>query len=89
MFYVYILQSLSNGSYYKGCTDNLERRLGEHNSGKEHSTKRYLPWRMVWFTTKPTLSEARILEKKLKNITSREKIESFIAKHSYGGPDEA
>jgi putative endonuclease len=89
MFYVYILQSLCNGSYYKGCTDNLERRLEEHNSGKESSTKRYLPWKLIWFTTKPTLSEARMLEKKLKNITSRQRTRSFIEKYHNGGPDEA
>lgn len=88
MFYVYILQSLSNGSYYKGCTDNLERRFREHNAGKEFSTKKYLPWKLVWYTTKSTLSEARLLENKLKNITSRARIQSFIEKYT-GGPDEA
>jgi putative endonuclease len=88
-FYVYILQSLSNGSYYKGCTDDLERRFNEHNDGKEFSTKRNLPWKPAWFTTKPTLSEARQLEQKLKNITGRQRIQSFIEKYSKGGPDEA
>jgi putative endonuclease len=68
MFYVYILQSLSNGSYYEGCTDDLERRFKEHNDGKEFSTKRYLPCKLAWFTTKPTLSKARQLEHKLKTL---------------------
>ncbi|HLC83845.1 MAG TPA: GIY-YIG nuclease family protein, partial [Bacteroidia bacterium] len=45
MYYVYILQSELNDSFYKGCTNDLERRLIEHNSGKEKSTKRYLPWK--------------------------------------------
>ena len=65
MYYVYILQSELNDSFYKGCTDNLERRLIEHNSGKEKSTKRYLPRKLVWQTTKNSRSEALILERKL------------------------
>ena len=33
-FFVYILQSQTNLSFYKGTTDDLERRLSEHNAGK-------------------------------------------------------
>ncbi|MBI2096105.1 MAG: GIY-YIG nuclease family protein, partial [Candidatus Taylorbacteria bacterium] len=32
MFYVYVLRSLKNGRFYIGCTNNLERRIFEHNS---------------------------------------------------------
>lgn len=85
MYYVYILKSELNGSFYKGITDNVERRLLEHNSGKEKSTKRYQPWKLVWYTSKNTRSEAVILEKKIKNITSRVKIEQFIAKYKVTG----
>jgi putative endonuclease len=33
MYYVYILQSLKTGKLYIGHTDNLARRVEEHNSG--------------------------------------------------------
>ncbi|HLC83846.1 MAG TPA: GIY-YIG nuclease family protein [Bacteroidia bacterium] len=89
MYYVYILQSELNDSFYKGCTNDLERRLIEHNSGKEKSTKRYLPWKLVWYTTKNSRSEALVLERKLKNITSKERLLSFIKKHSSSSPDAA
>ena len=83
MYFVYILRSLKNDTYYKGITDNLERRLLEHNSKKEHSTARYVPWEMVWFCEKRNKSEAVILENKLKNITSKKKLEVFIKKYTF------
>ena len=89
MYYVYILQSVVNLSYYKGSTDNLQRRFSEHNSGKEKSTSRYKPWKLAWYTSKPTRLEALLLEKKLKNLTATKKIEAFIEKYASGGPDAA
>jgi putative endonuclease len=82
MFYVYILQSTVSGKYYKGQTDNLIRRLKEHNNGEEKSTSPYAPWVLVWHTTFETRSEALALERKLKNITGRKRIQDFIERHS-------
>lgn len=81
MFFVYILRSLKNGSFYKEFSDNVYRRLDEHNSGKNKSTARYTPWELVWFCKKETRREALILEKKLKNITSRNRIEDFLKRN--------
>ncbi|GAB4145633.1 MAG: hypothetical protein Fur0041_20190 [Bacteroidia bacterium] len=81
-FHVYILRSLKNGSYYKGSTTDLTKRLIEHNSGMNISTKRYMPWEVVWSTETDSRSESLILEKKLNNITSRKRVEDFISKHS-------
>jgi putative endonuclease len=80
-YYVYILRSLKNNSFYKGSTNNLEKRLTEHNDGETKSTTRYVPWKIEWYTTLPTRSEAVLLEKKLKNITSKNRIEEFLKKH--------
>jgi predicted GIY-YIG superfamily endonuclease len=49
MFYVYILQSSKSGILYYGYTENLRRRLQEHNSGKTKFTKGHLPWKLVWY----------------------------------------
>jgi len=52
MFYVYILQSESTGRYYCGQTNNLERRIREHNDPaylQSKTTKHFAgPWRLVW-----------------------------------------
>ena len=68
MFYVYILQSEITKQFYKGQTDDLQRRLKEHNNGEEKSTAPFCPWVLVWHTSVETRSKAVILEKKLKNI---------------------
>jgi len=49
MYYVYLLQSRQNKSLYIGCTNNIVRRIKEHNNGVEYHTKKYLPWRLVYF----------------------------------------
>ncbi len=91
-FYVYILQSKANDSFYKESTNGLVRRFYQHNNGEEISTSRYLPWDLVWFAIKPTRSEAFALEKKLKNLSVQRTIE-FIRKYPVnnhkGGPDVA
>ncbi|MFA6470304.1 MAG: GIY-YIG nuclease family protein [Bacteroidota bacterium] len=39
MYFVYILQSLTSGKFYVGHTDNLPKRVQQHNSGYNPSTK--------------------------------------------------
>ena len=41
MYFVYVLKSENNWRFYVGMTENIERRLTEHNSGKTKSTKGY------------------------------------------------
>jgi putative endonuclease len=49
MRFVYILRSLKNCELYIGSTDNLARRIREHNAGLSKSTKRYMPWKCIYF----------------------------------------
>jgi putative endonuclease len=47
MYIVYILKSLKETSkYYIGLTEDLDRRLNEHNSGITGYSKRYAPWQV-------------------------------------------
>ena len=90
MYTVYILKSKRSGRYYKGQTNDMTRRLKEHNNSEEKSTATYVPWELVFSVEVPTRSAALLLEKKLKNMTGKEKIESFIERHMKkmeGGPD--
>lgn len=48
MYYMYILKSKLNGQIYIGSTNDLKNRLVEHNNGKGISTKRYMPWSLVY-----------------------------------------
>ncbi len=78
--FVYILQSQKNHSFYKGSTNDLIRRVEEHNNGKDFATKRFKPWNLVWYTIKPNKSQAVILEMKLKNLSVKRLID-FINKY--------
>lgn len=65
MHFVYIIKS-KDGEIYKGMTNNLVRRLEEHNAGKTPSTKRYLPWRYVYIEGYFSEDDAKIREFNLK-----------------------
>lgn len=67
MYIVYVLQSQNDGRLYKGFTDNLERRINEHNSGKTKSTKAFLPWKLVYQEAVSNREKARKREKYLKS----------------------
>ncbi len=77
---VYILEC-SDGSYYTGSTNDLERRLHEHNHAKigAHYTKIRRPVHLVYFEIQATLSEARKREYVIKQLTRSQK-ESLIRK---------
>lgn len=46
MYYVYFLKSLKRGKPYIGYTNDLKRRLEEHNEGQSTYTNKYKPWRI-------------------------------------------
>ncbi len=59
VFYVYALRSLSRNYIYVGLTDNLDRRVMQHNSGLNPTTKPYCPFELIWSESFPTRNEAR------------------------------
>ncbi|MCG2726509.1 MAG: GIY-YIG nuclease family protein [Elusimicrobia bacterium] len=48
MWYIYILKSISSRKIYVGCTDNIKRRLAEHNRSKVKSTKAFVPYKLIY-----------------------------------------
>lgn len=75
---VYILKSLVNGRYYIGSTNDLERRLFEHNHGKTKSIMFSRPYELVFKQVYASITEARRVERKLKKFKSRIIIEKII-----------
>jgi len=66
MYYVYILKSLKTKKYYIGQTNNIERRLIEHNSSKSKYTSSGVPWELVYNEECSTRSEAFRREQQIK-----------------------
>jgi len=75
MFYVYILKCIDD-TLYVGSTNNLEKRLHEHNNAKKgaHYTKIRRPVVVKYFEKYKTLSEARSREHSIKKITRLQKL---------------
>ncbi len=65
-WYVYFLKSLERDFIYIGSTDDLKRRLKEHNNGEVQSTRAYVPLAINAFIAVKTQSKARELEKYFK-----------------------
>lgn len=66
MYYVYIIKSKKRKWHYVGFTENIERRIKSHNSGKIVSTKYYKPFILVFVQIVKDRKNARDLEKYLK-----------------------
>ena len=88
MFYVYIIQSQIDGSYYKGFSENPLLRLEFHNQGKSPYTSKKMPWVLVGILIFDTKKAALIKEKKIKKygleslrallISSQNKVKEFV-----------
>ena len=66
MYYVYILESLVDGDYYKGSTEDYNKRLIQHNSGESQFTKSKMPWKLIFVLSFETKKAALVEEKRLK-----------------------
>ena len=65
-FYVYIIKSEVDGTYYKGSSENYLQRLSDHNAGLSDYTSRKIPWKLIYVEVHPTKSSALTRERKLK-----------------------
>ena len=76
MFFVYILEC-SDKSLYVGCTNDLEKRLNQHNNLKSgaHYTKIRRPVVLKYHESFSTLLEARSREAEIKRWKRKEKMD--------------
>lgn len=73
MNYTYILEC-KDGTYYTGWTNNLEKRLKDHNDGKGAKyTKARLPVSLIYYEEYETKEDAMRREYAIKHMTRSEK----------------
>lgn len=65
-YYVYVLQSLKDNKRYIGYTNDLKRRIEEHNSGKNISTKSRIPLKLIYYEACLSKEDAKRREKYFK-----------------------
>jgi putative endonuclease len=72
-FFVYMVQC-ANGAYYTGYTDDVEKRVNTHNSGKGAKyTRAHRPVKLVFKIPHDTKSEAMKQEAKIKKMSRKQK----------------
>ena len=76
--FVYVLKSENCQESYVGHTDNLERRLDEHNSGISPHTSKFRPWKMIYTESFESEKEAILREKYLKTRSGRRFLKSRV-----------
>lgn len=77
-YYVYFLQSLIDGSYYVGVSDNVQRRFKQHSDGESKSTSSKRPWIIKRMEEYLDINSAYKRERFLKRMKSRKIIEKII-----------
>jgi putative endonuclease len=77
-YFVYILKSLKDETYYIGSTQDLNSRIERHNQGRVSYTKPRRPWRLVYSEECPDRSSAAKRETEIKAHKRRDFIEALI-----------
>lgn len=78
MYYVYILVSLDYRKTYTGVTQNLQRRLVEHNQGKVSFTSKFRPFKILHNEVFISSSEAYLKERFYKSTSGRREIKKLF-----------
>jgi putative endonuclease len=69
---------LKRNYIYVGITNNLERRISDHNSGYNKLTKPYRPFELILVEEYNSRKEARAREKYLKSGQGKEFLKKII-----------
>ena len=77
-YHVYILNSVVIDKYYVGCTNDVHRRLLEHNRKKGKYTDKGIPWKLVYIENYVDKASAEKREKEIKSQKSRKYIENLL-----------
>jgi len=76
--YVYILKD-EGGKLYVGSTNDIKRRMSQHNIGHTQTTKNMKSLRLVLFQEYESLEVARKAERKIKKLKRRDYVERMIS----------
>jgi putative endonuclease len=70
MYYFYVLQSELDNKFYYGSTNDLKRRLLEHQNKEVTATKYRNPLKLIYYEAYLTLEQARHREQQVKRSGS-------------------
>jgi putative endonuclease len=77
-YFVYVIKSEIDGSYYIGSTQDLTERLDRHNQGRSLYTKAKRPWKLVYKEEHPDRAKAVRRENEIKTRKRKDYIQKLI-----------
>jgi putative endonuclease len=78
MYFIYILQSQKDQSFYIGYSADIKRRLLSHNDGNSLATKHKRPWQLIYFEGFLDKKDAKSREKYLKSGWGRRTFKKLL-----------
>ena len=63
MYFVYLIQSDIDNSFYVGYSQDTQKRLLAHNNGESTYTRRKMPWKLVY--TEEYISKSEALKREI------------------------
>lgn len=79
MYFVYVLRSWVSGRHYIGSTNDVQRRLKDHNRGKDRSVRGRGPFDLVLVEPYDSRQEAVARELQIKSYKGGEAFRCLIA----------
>lgn len=78
MYYVYLLQSKSDGKIYTGYTNNLKRRVKQHISQEVHTTHRMKNIELIYYEAFTNKQDAKERERYLKTTQGKRTLKLML-----------
>ena len=78
MITLYVIERLTDQTWYTGIAINEIKRLAEHNAGKNRFTKGHRPWKIIFTEKHPDWFSARIREKYLKTSAGKRWLKKYF-----------
>ncbi len=82
MYKVYVLMSLTHQTLYVGSSEDVVKRLHEHNTGRCRYTSGRMPWKLVYHESCGSRSEAMQRERFFKSGQGRQELEEKLKHYS-------
>lgn len=80
-YYVYILQSIKNGSFYIGYSADLKNRFKQHNNGESQATRPFRPYRLIFYEAFLHEKDAKNREEYLKGGYGRKTLKKMLSNY--------
>ncbi len=81
MYYVYVLESITDYSWYVGYSTDLKKRLKSHNDGNNSATRPKRPWKIIFYEAYLDKGDAKRREKYLKTTKGKTTLRSMLKNH--------